>query len=84
MLSRQDFGGGHQGCLVARRDRGVDGDRRHDCLPGADIPLEEAVHLVGPAQVRADLVDDPLLGVGQLEADLGNKFLDLIVVVEDL
>ena len=83
MLSRQDFGGCHQGCLITRCDGGVDSNSRHDRLPGTNIPLEKAVHLVGTAQVGTDLVDHPFLGIGQLKADLGDELLDLVVMVEN-
>ena len=83
MLSRKDFGGRHQSRLVPCRDGGVDSNSRHNRLPGTNIPLEEAVHLVRTAQVSTDLVDHPLLGIGQLKADLGDELLDLIVMVED-
>ncbi len=67
MLSRQDFGGGHQCGLTSIGDgdeHGADGD---GCFPRADFAMEQAVHGEWLAQVAGDVVERGGLGAGQLE-----------------
>ena len=65
VLPRKNFGRGHDAGLaaVADSDQGrQDGDHG---LAGADVALEEAVHLASAHQVGANLLDDPFLGACQ-------------------
>ena len=66
VLFGQDLGGGHDRRLVARLDRGQDGERGHDRLARSDIALKEPMHRVRRRHVASDLVPDPLLGAREL------------------
>ena len=73
VLGCQNFRRGHQGGLIASRNRCVDGNRRDDGLSRPDISLQEAVHLVRFTQVTTDFIHDPFLCSGQLETDSRDK-----------
>ena len=75
VLGCQNFRRGHQGGLIASRNRCVDGNCRDDGLSRPDIPLQEAVHLVRFTQVTTDFIHDPFLCSGQLETDSCDKLL---------
>ena len=65
VLSRQHLRGRHQGPLVSalrRRKQRQEGDHR---LPGAYVPLDQAVHHPAACQIGLDLLPDPLLGPGK-------------------
>ena len=66
VLTRQDFGGGHQRGLPARLRRARHRHKRHDGLAGADIALKQPEHPFGLLHVGADLLDCALLAAGQL------------------
>ena len=68
MLFGQDLGGGHEGGLGSVLDGEQHRGQGHHGLPGPHIPLEEARHGALGAHVLEYLVDDPFLGVGELEA----------------
>ena len=71
VLARQDLGGRHQGALGASphalQQRGG-GDQG---LAGPDVSLEQAIHRMGPAQVRGDLGDDAALSLRERKRQAG-------------
>lgn len=67
MLAGQDFGGDHQGGLVAMghgKEHGVEGD---DGFAGSHIPLDQAIHGEWLSHVMADIIDGAALIVGEGE-----------------
>ena len=70
VLLGQDFGGGHDAGLVAIVDGNEHRHQRHQRLAGADVALQQAVHLAAAAHVVAYLADDALLGLGQREGQV--------------
>jgi len=67
VLAGEDFGGGHDGCLLVVGHRGQGGVQRHHRLAGAHVALEQAVHGPGPGQVGGDLAHGPVLGASECE-----------------
>ena len=67
VLLGQDLGRRHQRRLVAVVHRNQQRQKRDDRLSRADVPLQQAVHAMGRAQVLTDLGEDPLLRPGKLE-----------------
>ena len=80
VLRGEDFGGRHQGDLVAVFDgdeRGLHGD---DGFAGADVALQQAAHGLGLAHVGDDFAEDAFLGGGGMEGeDLLEGFADFVV-----
>ncbi len=57
MLSRQNFGRGHQRGLPAGLDHGRGREQRHHRLAGPDVALQEPDHALRPRQIDHDVVD---------------------------
>ena len=80
MLRGEDFGGRHEGGLIAVFDgdeRGFDGDYG---FAGADVALQEASHGAWGAHVRDDFAEDAFLCGGRLEGeDLLEGFANFVV-----
>ena len=67
MLLGEDLGGSHERPLepaLHGREQGAEGN---DGLARPDVALEQAVHGVALGQIGPDLLDDPLLSLGQRE-----------------
>ena len=83
MLGGQDFGGRHEGGLVAVLHGDEHGLQRDDGLAGADIALEEAAHGVGLLHVGDDFAQGAFLRGGGVEGeDLADGFADLVAGLE--
>ena len=65
MLLREHFGRGHDAALVAVPNRQQAAEHGDHGLARAHVSLQEPVHLLPGHQVRAYLLDDPLLGTGE-------------------
>jgi len=79
MLGGQDFSGSHQTSLIAIIQSYQHGHQRHQRLPTPYITLQESVHLPSTTHVLANLLNNALLGVGQLKGQiLGIKRIEHI------
>ena len=65
MLHGQHFRRSHQRPLIPVGGSRQKRQQSHDRLAGAHVPLDQAVHAVGPLHVRLDLLPDLALGPGQ-------------------
>ena len=66
---RQDLGRRHHRCLRARVGRCGQCVRRNQCLAGADVAEQHAVHRLRLVHVGQDLADASTWSCGQLERD---------------
>ena len=73
VLLRQNFRGGHHGALQAVFRGEIDRRRGHHGLAAAHVALDEPGHGHGLCEIRAHVVDGPLLGAGQLEGQGGTE-----------
>ena len=85
MLLGKHLSGSHDACLVAVSDSYQSRQDSHHCLPGTDIALQQAVHLMTAHKIRMDLFYHSLLGACQLvrkgiktgvegRSDLGHRY----------
>ena len=65
VLARQNFGRRHEGGLAAGFDHRRCRDQRHYRFAGADVALQQSQHALRQRQVVDDVVDRPLLRMGQ-------------------
>ncbi|CCX45177.1 unknown [Prevotella sp. CAG:1031] len=65
MLSGKDFGGRHQGGLIAVAHRYQHTEQGYECLSAADVALKQSVHLAARTHVVENFADNAFLGAGQ-------------------
>ena len=73
VLLGQDFGGCHEGGLIAALCHEPHAGRAHHRLAAAHIPLEQAVHGDAAGQVTSRVLCRPPLSAGELEGQQGVK-----------
>ena len=83
VLGGEDFGGCHEGGLVAGFGGNEGGKSGDEGFATADITLEEAIHGGGLIEVLDNLPGDTTLGVGEFEGEAGNDLLQLGELVWD-
>ena len=70
--------GGHEGHLAAVPPGQIRAGGGHHRLARAHVPLEQAVHRHGPAQIRCGLFHRPPLGPGEGEGQGAGKCLKIL------
>ena len=73
----------HQRPLKASRHRSIEGDRRHDCFPTPNIPLQKPLHVLRTFQVMADFIGHALLRIRQFKGQFTSKFFQALHIVID-
>ena len=65
MLGGENFCRGHEACLATVVEGYEHAHQGHDGLAGADVALQQAVHLSPRADILADFAEHPFLGAGK-------------------